>query len=376
MGTAATRGLSGPTVSEARLASVLGTAPDGIVVVDESGTVLTYNGAAERMFGRPARDVIGRNVTLLMPEEFAALEGGDLTRYLSSGFRRIIGHSREVRARHADGTVFPIELSVGEARTPEGRQFIGIMRDSRPRKEAERRLNQLQADLVHIARVSAIDEMGAVLAHELNQPLTAITLYLQAIRRSAAKNQTPELPEATREILGKALREAERAAAIIQRMRSFVEKREPERTPADIQALVDEAVELTLLGHRPHVRIERVRGEDVPALAVDAVQIQQVVVNIMRNALDAVRRSSDPCVRVASWAEREFVLVAITDSGPGIAPDVLPNLFRAFNTTKRSGLGLGLSISKTIAQNHGGDLWVDPGGGGRGATFTLQLPAP
>jgi two-component system sensor kinase FixL len=96
----------------------------------------------------------------------------------------------------------------------------------------------------------------------------------------------------------------------------------------------------------------------------------------MRNALDAVRRSADPCVRVASWAEREFVLVAITDSGPGIAPDVLPNLFRAFNTTKRSGLGLGLSISKTIAQNHGGDLWVDPGGGGRGATFTLQLPAP
>jgi two-component system sensor kinase FixL len=376
MGTAATRGLSGPTVSEARLASVLGTAPDGIVVVDEAGTVLTYNAAAERMFGRAARDVIGRNVTLLMPEEFAALEGGDLSRYLSSGFRRFIGHSREVRARHADGTVFPIELSVGEARTPEGRQFIGIMRDSRPRKEAERRLNQLQADLVHIARVSAIDEMGAVLAHELNQPLTAITLYLQAIRRSAAKNQTPDLPDATREILGKALREAERAAAIIQRMRSFVEKREPERAPSDVQALVDEAVELTLLGHRPHVRIERVRAEDVPALAVDAVQIQQVVVNIMRNALDAVRRSPDPCVRVASWAEREFVLVAITDSGPGIAPDVLPNLFRAFNTTKRSGLGLGLSISKTIAQNHGGDLWVDPGGEGRGATFTLQLPAP
>ena len=362
-----------PTVSEARLSSVLDTAVDGIIVIDEVGHILVFNAACERMFGYKAEDVVGANIKTIMPPEYSDRHDDYLAAYRETGVKRTIGIGREVKGRHKDGAVFPVELSVGEASTPDGRQFVGILRDVRARKEAEGRLNQLQSDLVHMARVSAMDEMGAALAHELNQPLTAILLYLQAAQRSGAGDG---LSEMTNTIINKAVREAERAGSIIQRMRSFVEKREPQRKVLDIRPLVDEAVELTLLGHRAQVRVERLHGTDVPRMPVDPVQIQQVVVNLVRNALEAIRAAPVQEVRVTTRAEQEFVLVSVTDTGPGIPRQILPNLFQAFSTSKRKGLGLGLAISKTIAQNHGGDLWVDPGGEGRGATFTLQLPAP
>jgi len=365
-----------PTVSEARLSSVLDTAVDGIVVIDERGRVLVFNTACERLFGYRSEDVIGENIKIIMPPEYADRHDGYIDNYRRTGVRKIIGIGREVKGRNKAGEVFAVELSVGEASTPEGRQFIGILRDLRPRKEAEQRLNQLQSDLVHMARVSAMDEMGAALAHELNQPLTAIMLYLQAVSRAGERDEATALPEATRIILAKAVREAERAGTIIQRMRSFVEKREPERKLADVRTLVDEAVELTMLGHRANVRVVRDHGRDVPKVAVDAVQIQQIVVNLVRNALEAVRRTAHAEIRIGSRADGANVYVSVSDSGSGIPPEVMPTLFKAFSTSKRTGLGLGLAISKTIAQNHGGDLAVDAGGGGRGATFTLHLPIP
>jgi two-component system sensor kinase FixL len=365
-----------PTVSEARLSSVLDTAADGIVVIDERGRILVFNAACERMFGHRSEEVIGENIRMIMPHNYAEAHDRYIENYRSTGVKRIIGIGREVKGQHKDGEVFPVELSVGEASTPEGRQFIGILRDVRQRKDAEQRLNQLQADLVHLARVSAMDEMGATLAHELNQPLTAIMLYLQAAQRSGAREGNAVMPEAIRMILGKAVREAERAGAIIQRMRSFVEKREPERKIADIRMLVDEAVELTLLGHRSSVRVSRDYAKDLPKVAVDAVQIQQVIVNLVRNALEAVRRAPVHEIKIATRVEGNSVLVSITDSGPGVPEEVVPSLFKAFSTSKRTGLGLGLAISKSIAQSHGGDLTVDAGGSGQGATFTLQIPLP
>lgn len=362
-----------PTVSEARLSSVLDTAVDGIIVIDERAHILIFNAACERMFGFRAEEVVGENVKVIMPAEYAERHDGYIDSYRTTGVRRIIGIGREVKGRRKDGTAIPIELSVGEASTPEGRQFVGILRDLSSRKEAEHRLNQLQADLVHMARVSAMDEMGAALAHELNQPLTAIMLYIQAAQR-VGDREGVELPEEARAILVKALREADRAGSIIQRMRSFVEKRDPERRLADVPSLVDEAVELTLLGHRAHVRVSRDHAKGLPQVAVDAVQIQQIVVNLTRNALEAVRRAEKSEIRIATRAVAGGVEVAVADSGPGIPAEALPTLFKAFHTSKRKGLGLGLAISKSIAQNHGGDLTVDPGGKGSGAVFRLFLP--
>ncbi|MEJ1156942.1 two-component system sensor histidine kinase NtrB [Prosthecomicrobium sp. N25] len=362
-----------PTVSEARLLSVLDTAADGIIVIDGRARILVFNKACENLFGYEARDVLGRNIKILMPPEFADHHDGYLNHYMSTGEKRIIGIGREVRGQHRDGTVFPVELSVGEAETPEGRQFIGVIRDLRARKAVEQRLNQLQAQLVNLARVNAMDEMGAAIAHELNQPLTAVMLYLQAVQRKHRDGTLP--PAALGDILGKALREAERAGSIIQRMRQFVEKREPERQKVDLELLIDEALELTLLGTDvAGVALQRERAPDLPTVEVDPVQVQQIVCNLVRNALEAIKARDPRWVRVATRNLDGTVRVEVQDSGPGIPKDVAQNLFRAFSTSKRTGLGLGLAISRTIAQNHGGDLVVDPGGDGRGATFILTLP--
>lgn len=361
------------TVSEARLMSVLDTAVDGIIVIDEESHILVYNKACEDLFGWTSAEVAGKNITCIMPRDYAHAHDRYMHNYQSTGRRKIIGIGREVRARHKNGTEFPVELSVGEASTPDGRQFIGILRDLRPRKEAEQRVTELQADLVHLARVSAMDEMGAALAHELNQPLTAIMLYMQAISRSLDKRNDPA--DATfKSVLAKAVHEAERAGNIISRMRQFVEKREPNRRPVDLNSVVEEAVELTLVGLRSRIAVRRNFGENLPKAFVEPVQIQQIVVNLLRNAAEVLKDRQDGVVVVRTAHEGPFVTIIVEDNGPGIPPAAMPTLFKAFSTTKKTGMGVGLSISRSIAQNHSGDLIVDPGGHGRGARFTVQLP--
>ena len=276
---------------------------------------------------------------------------------------------------HSDGTVFPVELSVGEAKTPEGRQFIGILRDLRPRKTVEQRLSQLQAQIVHMTRLSAMDEMGAAMAHELNQPLTALMLYLQAVMRSVKSANGPMKPEQVIAVIEKAVAEAERAGGIIQRMRQMVEKREPERSRADLRAVVDEAVDLSdFVAQGSTVTIRRDLGSEPLLVHVDPIQIQQIVLNLLRNAVEVARESDERTVRVAVLRSQCQAIVTVSDSGPGIPDEVAQTLFRTFSTTKKSGMGLGLAISRSIAQNHGGDLSVEPGGDGRGATFILTLP--
>ncbi|MDR3373271.1 MAG: PAS domain S-box protein [Ancalomicrobiaceae bacterium] len=364
-----------PTVSEARLLSVLDTAVDGIIVMDDRARVLVFNKACETLFGYTITDVIGHNIKMLMPPEFSDHHDRYLSHYLETGERRIIGIGREVRGQHKDGTIFPLELSVGEAHTPDGRQFIGILRDLRSRKAVEQRLNALQGQLVNMARVQAIDEMGAAIAHELNQPLTAVMLYLQAVNRKMGSLDEPEKLGPVHDILLRALREAERASGIIQRMRHSVERREPERQSSDLNALIDEAIELTLIGHNiDGLSVERDLDPSLSSVDVDPIQIQQVLTNLIRNALEAVRKSAVPRIALRSRIDEASAYVDIQDSGTGIPPEVAASLFKAFASTKRSGLGLGLMISRSIAQNHGGDLTVDPGGNGRGATFTLRLP--
>ena len=361
-----------PTVSEARLASVLDTAADGIIVIDEHARILIFNKACEKMFGIRSAEAVGQNVKIVMPVEYAAEHDEYVGSYIRTGVKKIIGIGREVRGRHADGTVFPLELSVGEAATPDGRQFIGILRDLRPRKESEQRLADLQSELVHLARVSAIDEMGAAIAHELNQPLTALILYLQAIRREHSKGI--DINKVVGDILDKAAGEAERAGHIIQRMRQFVEKREPERHVRDMNPLVDDAIELTLLGQSHRIRVDRETAENLPPVSVDPVQVQQIIVNLVRNAIEAASGAADPAIRISTRTKDGNVVIEVEDNGPGIAPQALPKLFEAFASSKRRGMGLGLAISRTIAQNHGGDLTVDPGGNGKGACFSLVLP--
>jgi len=367
------RRLSGQmtSVSDARLASVLDTAGDGIIVIDENASILMFNKACELMFGYAAPDVLGRNIAMLMPDEHADLHDSYLASYRRTGHRKVIGFGREVQGRRRDGSLFPLYISIGEAETPDGRQFIGILRDLSTRLDAERRVTELQADLIRLARISALDEMGLALAHELNQPLTAIMLYLQAANREIQR----ENPDSrAMPILDKARKEAQRAGAIIQRIRQLGEKRAPERRPCDLNAIIEDAVELTQIGHDRTVRIVRDYQSGLPTVEVDQVQIQQVVVNLMRNAFEALRDRAGAEIVVSTRLDERGVMFSVTDNGPGIAPDRLSDLFHAFKTGKRSGMGLGLAISRTIVQSHGGEFLVDPGGGWQGARFVVRLP--
>lgn len=360
----------------AQLKGVLDIALDGIIIFDASGTILTFNRTCERLFGYHASAAMRSNiVSLFYHESEVPLDALSRQKFVvSSGL--LAAQTREIQARHKSGDEFPVELTVGIAATLDGIHFIAIVRDLRSRKEVADRLDRLQADHLHLARVSAIDEMGAALAHELNQPLTAVLLYLQTILRGGQKGDAArDMPPGSVAILAKAAHEAERAGKIIQRMRSFAEKREPQRKLHDVKALIDDAIELTLVGNHTKVRIVRRDAPDLPPLLVDGVQFQQIIVNLGRNAMEAVRGRPAAEIRIETKAIDDDIIIEIADNGPGIPVDILPSLFKVFSTSKRSGLGIGLAISRSIAQNHGGELQCLPGGKGEGATFVLRLPS-
>lgn len=359
--------------SEARLASVFDTAADGIVVINDRGQVLAFNKACESLFGYEAADLLGRNVNRIMPAEYAVAHDHYLKNYLDTGEKKIIGIGREVQGRHKDGTVFPIELSVGEASTPGGRQFIGILRDLRSRKQIEDRLARTQAQLLHMTRISALDEMGAAIAHELNQPLTAVLLYLQSVSRKAKSDKF--LDPFILEVISKAVREAERASEIIQRMRQLVEKKAPERQTIDVPDLVRNCLEMAELGSGEGTSFLYSELEpDLPPLQADPVQIRQILINLLRNAREAVTDVSVKKVTLSVSRNGDRLEFRVRDNGPGVPEELVDSLFRAFTGVKQKGVGLGLAISRSIAQNHGGDLRLEDVPEGGGASFLLTLP--
>ncbi|MEP3048793.1 MAG: PAS domain S-box protein [Roseibium sp.] len=360
-------------VSEARLASVFDTAADGIVVIDDRCQILAFNKACEQLFGFEASELLGGNVNRIMPHEYAVAHDGFVDNYLTTGQKKIIGIGREVKGRHKDGTVFPVELSVGEAGTPGGRQFIGILRDLRPRKQIEDRLAKTQAQLLHVTRISALDEMGAAIAHELNQPLTAVLLYLQSVsRKSKADNSVDPL---ILSVIDKAVREAERASEIIQRMRQLVEKKAPERQTIDVYELVDSCIEMAELGHgEGNAFLRSDVAEDMPPLQADPVQIRQILINLIRNSREAVADQDEKEVILSVRKGTGNLEFRIQDNGPGVPDEIVDELFKAFTGAKQRGVGLGLAISRSIAQNHGGDLRLEKGKLGEGASFLLTLP--
>jgi two-component system sensor kinase FixL len=360
-------------VSEARLASVFDTAADGIIVTNDRGQILAFNKACEHLFGFEASDLLGQNVSWIMPDSHARQHDRYVRNYLETGERKIIGIGREVQARHKDGTVFPIELSIGEAATPYGRQFIGILRDLRSRKQIEDRLAKTQAQLLHMTRISALDEMGAAIAHELNQPLTATLLYLQTVSRKAKAESS--LDPMILDVIDKAVREAERAGEIIQRMRQLVEKKAPERQKIDVTELVRTCLEMAELGNGDAKSCFKAEvAEELPPLLADPVQIRQILINLLRNAREAVADQTGGIVTLSVLHGEDGLEFRVRDNGPGVPKELVEGLFRAFTGAKHKGVGLGLAISRSIAQNHGGDLRLESAPDGGGASFLLTLP--
>ncbi|WP_454621996.1 PAS domain-containing sensor histidine kinase [Bradyrhizobium cenepequi] len=362
---------------EAHLHSILATVPDAMVVISERGLIRSFSAAAERLFGYRTEEVTGRNVSMLMPAPYAHEHDGYLKRYLTTGERRIIGKGRVVVGQRKDGSTFPMELFVGEVVLADERQFTGFVRDLTERQEHEHRLHELQAELLHISRLSTMGEMASTIAHELNQPLAAIANYLQGsirLLQGGAEN-VPVIQEA----LSKAAEQAVRAGEVIQRLRDFTVRGETERRIESISKLVEEASALALVAAREKsVRVQFHLDPSVDQVLVDRVQIQQVLLNIMRNALEAMENSHRRDLNVATLPDGNGMLaVQITDTGSGISPEIAAKLFQPFTTTKRQGMGIGLSISRAIVESHGGQIAAEPNpDGGTVFRFTLRSVAP
>lgn len=359
---------------EAHLLSIYDTAPDALIVIDERGVMQSYSAAAERMFGWTASEVLGRNVKMLMPQPFRGQHDGYLNRYLDTGERRIIGIGRIVVGERKDGSTFPMELAVGEVRSERGRVFTGFVRDLTERQETETRLQELQSELVHMSRLSAMGEMASALAHELNQPLSAIANYLSGARRLLERAGVDE-PRAD-DALEKAADQALRAGEIIRRLRDFLSRGEGDRRVENLPKLVQEACALALVGAKEHgVRVSYALAFDTEAVLVDRVQIQQVILNLVRNAIDAMSEHARRELTIATATVSDgMAMVSVSDTGPGVDETAAAKLFQPFVTTKATGMGVGLSISRTIVEAHGGRIWTESNpGGGAIFRFTLRL---
>ncbi len=359
---------------EAHLRSILETAPDAIVVIDENGTMLSFSASAERMFGYKEEEVLGENVSILMPSPDRERHDGYLKRYMRTGERRIIGIGRVLTARHRDGAAFPIELSVGEARIGNQRVFTGFIRDLTERQQAEHRIHDLQSVLAHVQRVSEMGTLATSLAHELNQPLTAIANYVETARDMLQTVPDEETLAVLREALDESASQSVRAGQIVRRLRDFISKGETEQRIESLHRLVMEASALALVGTgEQELEVDVRLDPEADQILVDRIQIQQVLLNLIRNAIEAMEDVEDRRLLIHSKKEPGgLIQITVADSGPGLSPEVATYLFEPFRTTKQSGMGLGLSISAAIIAAHGGRIWADQSKiGGTAFHFTV-----
>ena len=361
---------------EARLNAILDTAVDGIITIDERGIIESVNRGTERIFGYTSDELVGSSVNMLMPSPYREEHDGYMARYLRTGQPRIIGIGREAEGQHKDGTRFPIDLAVSEIRVPGARVFTGVVHDISSRRRAEAEAQRRNAELAHAARLSTIGELTSGIAHEVNQPLTAMVNFAEACLRMlrSGNADTHKLEDA----LGQIAVQGQRAGHIIRHMRRLARKGESERVTVDVSRLVPDVLGLVSNELRASgIALHLVLDESLPAVKCDRIQIEQVVLNLVRNAMDVLEEGPaegrELIIRTRADGDGNVEIVA-EDTGEGFAVGDEERIFETFFTTKADGLGMGLSISRSIIEDHGGRLWASPRPGG-GAIFHVNLPA-
>lgn len=358
---------------ELRLQAIVDNAVDSIVVIDEKGRIASANPATFTLFGYSEAEMVGRNVAMLMPPSDAGTHDQYIDRYRTTGQRRIIGVGRQVMGLRKNGTTFPLDLSIAEWFDTDGRRhFTGIMRDVTAQQEAEGKLRRAHDTLLSVSRLSAAGAMASTLAHELNQPLTASSNLLRSARRLLERGQDMgKVPG----LLAEASAEVLRAGSIIRRMREYTVNGELDPAPHRLADLAQTA--LTMVQRRAETRSVDIEWQLDPAVdkvMADPIQIEQVIANLLRNAVEAMEDGTERRIVIETEAEGDQAALHVHDSGHGIAPEQMDRLFQPFATTKDSGTGLGLAICRTIVEAHGGQIHANNRLGGRGATFTITLP--
>lgn len=365
---------SQPIVSDALFRSILETVPDAMIVIDVNGAIIFFSAAAERMFGYSEEEVLGRNVSILMPSPDREAHDGYLTRYLDTGTPHIIGIGRLTIARRRGGGTFPIQLSIGEAKMRAGRVFTGFIQDLTERQETQFRMEELQNELAHVSRISAMGTMASSLAHELNQPLAAIANYLEGAAQLLS-DPDPENVATARAALAEATQQSVRAGRIVRGLRDFIGHRDTEKRVESLGRLINEANALALIGAREQgIEVSLRLDPAADKVLVSRVQVQQVLINLIRNGIEAMAEAPVKQLKITTHRiANGLVRVSVTDSGSGLAPEVAARLFQPFLSTKDDGMGLGLSICQTIIEAQGGTIWAEPAlGGGTAFHFTLQ----
>ncbi len=353
------------------LRSIIEIIPDALVVIDIDGRILLFSKAAERLFGYEAHEVAGRNVSILMAKRDRDAHDAHMHRYRASGKSCFMGTSRRLIGRRKDGTEFPHSLQIAEAFGGGRRMIAGFIQDLSAKEDTEAQLEELQRELAHIARVHEMGTLASTIAHELNQPLMAVTNIVQTAAHMLSRGD-PASRTALAEALAEAGQETLRAGEILRRLRGFLSRGDLEKTLEDPCKLAADAVyfEATRARFRG-IACDVDCAPDLAPILVDRVQIQQVILNLVKNAIQSVGK--DGRVTVSITPEQGNIRFTVTDTGTGVPPERVARLFEPFSTAKTDGMGLGLPICRSIIEAHGGKIWYDPGSSG-GASFVFTLP--
>jgi len=361
--------------AEQRVRRVLEAAPNAMIMAAQDGEITLVNAAAEAVFGYSRHELIGSRIEMLVPERFRANHPDHRENYFADPSVRAMGAGRELFGQRKDGSEVPVEIGLTPIRSSEGLFVLASVIDITTRKEAEFAEQRHRTELAHASRITMMGQLASAIAHELNQPLGAILSNAEAAE-IFLQNEPPALDE-LRAILTDIRKDDQRAADVIQRMRRLLSRGELQLSELTVGSLIEDAVRLA----KPDALLRQVRVEveaapDLPSVRGDQVHMDQVLLNLMLNGMDSLNGTPSDERRLVLSARRledGFVQVAVSDCGTGIAADKLAQVFELFYTTKTAGMGMGLAISRTIVEAHGGRIWAE-NNPDKGATFYFTLP--
>ncbi|WP_459557004.1 two-component system sensor histidine kinase NtrB [Lacunimicrobium album] len=353
------------------------TATDAIISVDSAGLIIYVNESVAKLFGVEASSLVGRPLMSLIPVEFQASHEAAFARFQRTHERTMNWSGVEAHIFHSSGTKIPVEISFACVKDASGKySFTGYVRDIRQRKATEEFIRRRIDDLAHVHRLNTVGELAGGLAHELNQPLSAICLQSDLLRQMIAERT--DIEQNVTDTLSDIAMQAERAASIIRSLRAMIRKSEPSRAPVDLNEIIRSAVSFSNhYTNHGKAEVKLHLQASLPTVYADRTQLEQVLLNLIYNALDAMpvsQKDDRVCIIRSQFdSQSPSILIEVADFGQGITGADYEKVFEQFYTTKIHGMGLGLAICRRIIQSHGGRLTAGPNHP-RGAIFQIVLP--